>query len=136
MNKIQGKYVHSYPTSLFFVSVETKVCEYCSSSITIRTVNNIFPSFNEKKSTDIFEQPQKQDLSVAVHFLKAKLFERAIAFCESAIQEDFNNSDAHFYAAIALLKGKRPFLASASAIKKIEEYLQAAIAIEPKGSYY
>ncbi len=118
------------------ISLETKVCEFCSSHITIRTVNNVFTSVNDKNVDNNSAKTEKQNISAVIQFLKAGLFDRAIAFCESVIQNDFNNSDVHYYAAIALLKGKRPFLASASAIKKAEEYLQTAIAIEPKGIYY
>ncbi len=118
------------------VSLETKVCEYCASPIVIRTVNNNFTSFNEGNSVTSVEKQKSKDISIAFNFLKAKLYDRAIVSFESIIKEDFNNSDAYFYAAVASLKGKRAFLASASAIKKAEEFLQTAIAIEPKGIYY
>ena len=35
-----------------------------------------------------------------------------------------------------MLKGKKAFLSPRSVIDKIEEYIQAAIMIEPKGIYY
>ena len=118
------------------VSMETKVCDYCASPIVIRTINNNFISLNEgDNGTSVGEQKNK-DIAMAFNFLKAKLYDRAIASFESVITEDFNSSDAYFYAAVASLKGKRAFLASASAIKKAEEFLQTAIAIEPKGIYY
>lgn len=110
------------------VSLETKVCAYCSSPVMIRTVNSVFSSSDNKNNSC-------SNVSSVINFIKAGLYDKAIAFCESAIQENFNNSDAYFYAAIASLKGKRPFLASASSIKKAEEYLQVATAIESKGIY-
>lgn len=119
------------------VSLETEVCEYCSSPVVIRTVNNIFPSSaDQNNGANASGQQKISGASASTQFLKAKLYDRAIEFYESVIREDFNNPDAHFYAAIASLKGKRPFLASPSAIKKAEGYLQAATAIEPKGIYY
>lgn len=117
------------------VSLETKVCEYCGSSIVVRTVADSFASFKTQNS-NTSESLSVQRLSEAIFFLKAKLYDRAISLLESAIQEDFSNSDAHFYAAAAMLKGKRPFLVSSSSIKKAEEYLQTAIAVEPKGIYH
>ncbi len=118
------------------VTLETKVCEYCASPIVIRTVNNTFSSFTKEPDTQSTEQKENNNASKAFSFLKAKLYDRALAAFEAIIANDFNNSDAHFYAAVASLKGKRPFLASPTTIKKAEEYLQTAIAIEPKGIYY
>ncbi|MDD7193047.1 MAG: zinc ribbon domain-containing protein [Clostridiaceae bacterium] len=118
------------------VSLETKVCEYCGSPVIIRTVTNSFASLKTQKIGNASENLNGQKLSEAIGFLRAKLYERANLLLESVIQEDFNNSDAHFYAAIACLKGKRPFLVSTSVIKKSEEYLKTATAIEPKGIYF
>lgn len=109
------------------ISLKMKECEYCGSSVIINTVGNSSVTADVQKT---------QDMSAAYNFLKLKLYDKALEIYESVMQKDFNNSDAYFYAAVALLKGKRPFLVSASAIKKAEEYLQTAIAVEPKGIYY
>ena len=83
-----------------------------------------------------FDSLNDQRMSEAISFLKAKLYDRAIHLFESVIREDFANSDAYFYAAIAVLRGKRPFIVSTSSIKKAEEYLQTAVSFEPKGIYF
>ena len=108
------------------LSVDMKKCRYCSSPVVIRTVN----------SFAVPTEGSNQNITAAYGFLKAKLYDKALCAYESAINENFNNADAHFFAAIANLKGKRPFLASPAAIKKSEEYLQTAAAIEEKGIYY
>ncbi|MBQ8903263.1 MAG: hypothetical protein IJY73_03050, partial [Oscillospiraceae bacterium] len=41
-----------------------------------------------------------------------------------------------FYAAVCVLKGRKAFLVPRPEINKIEEYLNAAIMIEPRGIYY
>ena len=48
----------------------------------------------------------------------------------------YTSSETYFYAAICLLKGQKAFLTQRPIIDKIEEYLNAAIMIEPKGIYY
>jgi hypothetical protein len=52
------------------------------------------------------------------------------------MEDNFDNSETFFYAAICLLKGQKAFLAQRAAIDKIEEYINAALMIEPKGVYY
>ena len=109
------------------ISLNMKTCEYCGSSVVIDIAGN---------SSGNSDNLNSQDMSAAFNFLKLKLYDKALAVCESVMQNDFNNSDAYFYAAIACLKGKRPFLVPASVIKKAEEYLQTAIAVKPQGIYY
>lgn len=60
----------------------------------------------------------------------------AQACFEKAIQEDLSDPDAYFYAAIAKLEGKRPFLASRTAISDIERYIEAALMYGEQGIYY
>ena len=51
-------------------------------------------------------------------------------------QYNFDNSETFFYAAVCLLKGRKAFLCNRPEIDKIEEYINAAIMIEPRGVYY
>lgn len=69
-------------------------------------------------------------------YLKLKLYDKAAEAFERAMEDNFDNSETFFYAAICRLKGKKAFLASRADIDKIEEYIQAALMIEPKGIYY
>ena len=79
---------------------------------------------------------QTLNMSIAFCYLKLKLYDKAIPCFEKAIEDNFDNSETYFYAAIALLKGKKAFLTPRPIIDKIEEYIQAAIMIEPKGIYH
>lgn len=84
------------------------------------------------------ENPDNIELnnSIAMCYLKLKLYDKALSAFELAIKENFDNSETFFYAAVCLLKGKKPFLAMRSEIDKIEEYINAALMIEPRGIYY
>jgi len=84
------------------------------------------------------QNPDNTELntSIAMCYLKLKLYDKAQAAFAKAIEDNFDNSETFFYAAVSLLRGKKAFLAKRTDIDKIEEYIQAAIMIEPKGIYY
>jgi tetratricopeptide (TPR) repeat protein len=74
--------------------------------------------------------------ALAMCFLKLKLYDKALAAFDKAIIDNFENSEVYFWAAVALLRGKKAFVTPRPDINKAEEYLNAAIMIEPKGIYY
>ncbi len=126
------------------VSTGDTVCQYCSRPVIIRTFNSVhsmtLSELNKRTvaySKSISENPDNSALilSAAFCYLKLKNYDKALLCFEKAIEIDFDNTEAYFYAAIALLKGKRAFLSSKDDIKKAEEYLNSAIMIEPKGIY-
>lgn len=47
--------------------------------------------------------------SLAFCYLKLKLYDNAISCFEKALEDNFEDSEICFYAAVALLKGKRHF---------------------------
>ena len=113
--------------------------------VNISTFNSVkdmpMPLVNKYTSSyrkELAEAPDDKELNAAVAFcyLKLKLYDKALAAFELAIEDNFDNSETFFYAAISLLAGKKPFLMSKPVIDKIQEYINAAIMIEPKGIYY
>jgi hypothetical protein len=52
------------------------------------------------------------------------------------MEDNFDNSETFFYAAVCLLGGKKAFVSTRPVIDKILEYINAAIMIEPRGIYY
>lgn len=127
------------------VAIDQKECEYCHSPINISTFNSVMdislPLMNKyagsyKKALD--EHPDDKDVnaSMGMCYLKLKLFDKALACFEIAMQDNFDNGDIFFAAAIATLKGKIPFLHTKDDIEKCEEYINAANMITPKGIYY
>lgn len=127
------------------VSTGQSECEWCHKPIIISTFNSVYsmpmPEVNKyagayKKA--LSENPDDQDLnnSIAMCYLKLKLYDKALSAFEKAMEDNFDNSETFFYSAICLLQGKKAFLAPRDAIDKIEEYINAALMIEPRGIYY
>ena len=120
-------------------------CRYCKKPVMISTFNSVYampmPMVNQYATTyreALQSEPNAKDLNnvVAFCYLKLKLYDKALAAFEKAIEDNFDNSETFFYAAICLLGGKKAFLMQRPEIDKIEEYLNAAIMIEPKGIYH
>lgn len=74
--------------------------------------------------------------SIALCFLNLKMYDKALEAFEKCMEDNFDNSETFFYAAVCLLRGKKPFLCDRRTIDKILEYINAANMIEPRGLYY
>jgi len=120
-------------------------CRFCKQPVLISTFNSVYsmpmPMVNQYAATyreALQNEPNAKDLnnSVAFCYLKLKLYEKALCSFDKAIEDNFDNSETFFYAAICLLSGKKAFLVQRQIIDKIEEYINAALAIEPRGIYY
>lgn len=120
-------------------------CEWCHNPVIISTFNSVYsmpmPEVNKFAGAyrqALAENPDNQELnnSVAMCYLKLKLYDKALPAFEKAMEDNFDNSETFFYAAVCLLKGRKAFLLTRPEIDKIEEYINAAIMIEPRGVYY
>ena len=127
------------------VSTGQKVCEYCGGPITISTFNSVssmpLPKLNKyvRNYEEVLrEHPDNSDVnrSIAFVYLKLKNYEKAREYFERAMEDDFDDAENYFYAAVTILKGKKAFMTSRDDINKAEEYIQAAISIEPRGIFY
>ena len=127
------------------VAVSDKNCKFCKAPVVISTFDSVqhltTPALNKYASTyqkALQDSPEDRDLnmSLAMVYLKLKLYDKAILAFEKAVENNFDNSEVFFYLAIALLQGKKAFLSTRAVIDKIEESLNASIMIEPKGIYY
>lgn len=127
------------------VSTGQKECEWCHNPVIISTFNSVYnmpmPQVNKYAGAyrkALAENPDDQELnnSVAMCYLKLKLYDKALPAFEKAMEDNFDNSETFFYAAICLLGGKKAFLHQRPTIDKIIEYINAAIMIEPRGIYY
>jgi tetratricopeptide (TPR) repeat protein len=127
------------------VDTGQKKCRFCKQPVVISTFNSVYempmPMINKYANAyrrALADSPENQELnnSIAMCYLKLKLYDKAADAFEKAMENNFDNSETFFYAAICLLKGQKAFLAQRSAIDKIEEYIKAALTIEPKGVYY
>lgn len=127
------------------VSTRDTTCNYCYRPIVISTFNSVYsmPMHEVKKyagayKSALVQHPDNTELnnSIAMCYLKLKLYNEAQAAFEKAIEDNFDNSETYFYAAVCLLKGKKAFLAQRADIDKAIEYINAALMIEPRGIYY
>ncbi len=126
------------------IEIGMQECPY-GHPITISTFNSVYsmpmPMVNKyansyKKS--LVEDPSNNETltSLAFCYLKLKLYDNALEGFQKAMEENFDNSELYFYAAVCLLQGKKAFLQQRPTIDKIMEYINAAIMIEPRGIYF
>lgn len=127
------------------VSTNQKQCDFCGRPIVITSFNDIqsFSAFELNKYANSYrkalaDNPESNTLntSIAMCYLKLKLYDKALPAFEKAIEDNFDNSETFFYTAVCLLKGQKAFVAPRANIDKILEYLNAAIMIEPRGIYH
>ena len=127
------------------VSTGQKQCNFCGRPIVITSFNDIqsFSPLDLNKYANNYrkalaENPDSNalNMSVAMCYLKLKLYDKALPAFEKAIEDNFDNSETFYYAAVSLLKGKKAFLAPRPDIDKVLEYLNTAIMIEPRGIYH
>ena len=127
------------------ITTSTQTCPQCFRPIVISTFNSVSSmsqlEINKYASTyrkAMVGNPNNKDLNMSIAFcyLKLKLYDKALPCFEKAIEDNFDNSEVYFYAAICCLQGKKAYLALRPQINKIEEYLNAATMIEPRGIYY
>jgi tetratricopeptide (TPR) repeat protein len=127
------------------VSVDTNECKYCGSPVSISTFNSVqgmpLPLVNKYVASyrnDLVKNPNDigANKASAYCYLKLKLYDKALECFEKAVTDNFDDSEVYFYAAICCLQGKKAYLSLRPQINKAEEYLNAAVMIEPKGIYY
>lgn len=127
------------------VSTSQKECDWCHKPIVISTFNSVYsmpmPEVNKYAGAyrkALAENPDNTDLnkSIAMCYLKLKMYDKALGAFEKAIEDNFDDSEVYFYAAICSLNGKKAFLQQRPTINKILEYMEAALMIESKGIYY
>jgi len=127
------------------VDTGQKTCKFCKQPVIISTFNSVcempMPMLNKYAHAyrqALAEEPENKELnnSIAMCYLKLKLYDKALGAFEKAIEDNFDNSETFFYAAVCLLGGKKAFVTQRPAIDKIEEYINAAVMIEPRGIYY
>lgn len=127
------------------VSTEQKNCDYCGNPIIISSFSSIsdlpLPQINKYVGSyrkSLSENPDNQDLnnSIGMCYLRLKMYDKALVSFEKAMEDNFDNAEPFFMAAVCLLQGKKPFVTLRPVIDKIEEYLNAATMIEQRGLFY
>lgn len=126
------------------VHINQKECDYCHSPIIISSFSDTFnmPIMNLNKYANSYEKILKENTdsaeinnSLGMCYLKLGFYGKALTQFDKAIEQDLNNPETYFYAAICILAGRKPFLTPRSDIDKIEQYINAAIMIEERGLF-
>ncbi len=127
------------------ISAEMTHCVRCKRPVVITSFNHTYGMTSIQTNRYIKECQTASSLSsdtenlrsyIAMGHFRLGMYEKAFAGFDQLLEEDFENSENYFYAALCMLKGKRAFLTSLSNIKKIQQYLEAAIMIEERGVYH
>ena len=120
-------------------------CAYCKQPVLVSTFTSVhaipMPMLGQYVATyreALQNEPDAKDLnnSVAMCYLKLKKYPEALGAFEKAMENNFDNSETFFYAAICRLGGKKAFLAPREVIDKIETDINAAMMLEPRGIYH
>ncbi|MCF0196409.1 MAG: tetratricopeptide repeat protein, partial [Bacteroidaceae bacterium] len=120
------------------ITTRTRTCEYCQSEILVKSFNSLtampLPQVNKYMATykaAAAEHPEHQGVSTSIGLclLKLKKYDQAIEVFEKAQLDNFDDATPYFYAAVARLKGRKPFLCARPEIDKMEEDLNAALSI-------
>lgn len=127
------------------VFAEDKKCKYCggpivitnlvgASNLSVLQLNKYVASYRQT----VTQQPDnaRARISLGLCRLRLRFYGEALSDFKTAVESDFGNADLHFYCAVCLLCGKKPFLQTRSVIDEVITYLNAAISIAPKGVYY
>ena len=100
----------------------------------VKVDSHYFAAVLERICTLMQSAPQnpksayEDTLKDGIRFLTGKMYAQALNRFESVILDEVSEPSAYFYAAVAKMEGKRPFLLSKSVITEIERYLDSAIA--------
>ena len=127
------------------VSTADKECKCCRRPVVISSFSSVFsmdiPLLNKYVRRDkqvLKDNPDSSELnnSIAHCYLKLRMYDEALSAFQKAIEDDFDNSETYFYAAVCLLKGKKAFVTSRPAIDNAVKYINSALSIEQRGIYY
>lgn len=128
------------------LSTDMKECPFCHGPVIITSFNHLYDvkMENLKKYSEGYKNASRREpdstelkMSAALCFLRLKRYEIALKYFEQLMEEEFDNSEHYFYAAVCLLKGKRAcVITQLPLIRKAQDYLNTAIDIEERGVYH
>ena len=126
-------------------STAQRTCEYCGRPVVVTSLSDLsgLTAADLRKASrslgaavDGGADDPLVWLALGATFLKLGQYDRAGTQFGAVIDEAPGESEAYFYAAIAELEGKKPFLQVLPKIKKVESLLDAAMQLEPRGIYW
>lgn len=116
------------------------VCDYCGTQYKVKTFGQLNGLNNEliekiAEFNDGFSF-ESADLCVGLCYLKLKQYSSALIKFERAIEQASLDSEIYYYKALALLKGRKPFLLNRAEIEKVESCLESATSLKNKAKFY
>lgn len=127
-------------------SGSSKQCEFCESHFIVQSLSYLAKFDKQKinKYVSCYKDNLKQDpgntvlaTSIGLCYLDLGVYDLAQKYLLNAVENDPESSTAYFYYSLSLCKGKKPKLLTLTEVKKIEEYLNAAIMLnDSEASYY
>ena len=128
------------------VKLSVNKCEYCEAEFIVISLAYLdkFDKTGINKYINHYKQllkdnPENGELNLAmgICYLDLGVYDLATKFFSKAIEQIPDYGDAYYYYALALIKGRKPKVLTLKEVKKIEEYVNAAIQIDnTKSKYY
>lgn len=127
------------------VKLGAKKCEYCEAEFIVNSLAYLgkFDKTGINKYVNHYKKLLKDNpgngelnLAMGICYLDLGLYDLATKFFSKAIEQIPDYGDAYYYYALALIKGRKPKVLTLTEIKKIEEYINAAIQIDNSRSKY
>ena len=123
-------------------------CESCGSPVVIKRMSSLMgmmPQDLNKRGRMMAQELQNgqsgelasdANFTAGCCFLKLKLYDQALPRFEQAFNANMDNAEAYFYAAVALLQGRRPYLTPVANLNKAVEYVNAALMIDDRPLFH
>ena len=124
------------------VDSSQKKCNSCRQPIMLSSFRSAvempLPQINKYMGTyrkALVEHPDSVELNVSagICYLRLKMYDKAVEAFEKSMPDNFDNPEPFFLAAVALLQGKKAFVAPRAAIDKALEYLENSYSGMPEG---
>ncbi len=127
------------------VDTSVKKCEFCGRPVIVTSFNSVYGmstpevmKYKNEYQKVLNDNPDSSMVSSALGMclLKLNMYDKAYEKFNMAIEEEMDNSEVYFWAAVCLLKGKRPFITPKAVVDKAIEYTTTATMLETRGIYY
>ena len=130
------------------LSESMATCPSCDQPVVIRRVSSLLgltPQELSARSRLVDFEAMREcgdpldvdaDFTAGCCLLRLKMFEQAIVRFEKVVSANPCNADVFFCMAIAVLKGKRPFLTPLADVRKAQDSLIAATMIEDRAIFH
>ncbi len=127
------------------VDSDRKECEFCGSRLVVTSFSDIcgmsspgVSRYMGSLKAALREMPRDASLNTAAALccLRLKQYDEAAAAFERVIGLGCTDPEVYFWAAATQLKGKKAFLTPRTGVEKAMAFLNAAIALEPRGVFW